>query len=85
MGKGQSAACGFNRFEAEQADNFSGRQKANRGGTAGTVGEGEGGAEEGCLVAWEACCELCGRLSRLPRNYTSQLWFSAPQHFTQFY
>ena len=43
----------FNRFEAEQADNFSGRQKANRGGTKSKVGTGAGGAEEGGLVAWE--------------------------------
>jgi hypothetical protein len=32
-----------------QAHNISSRQKENRGGTAGEVGEGEGAAEEGCL------------------------------------
>jgi len=52
VGKGQSAACGFNRFEAGQAQNISGRQKANRGGAKGTLGEGAGGAEEGGIVAW---------------------------------
>jgi hypothetical protein len=34
-----------------QAHNFSGRQKANRGGTKSKVGEDTGGEEVGCLEA----------------------------------
>jgi hypothetical protein len=48
MGKGE-------RSRAEtQAHNLSGRQKENRGGTAGTVGEGEGWEE---VEASGACHE----------------------------
>src|ERR1035441_4127233 len=43
MGKGERASG------ETQAHNFTSRQKANRGGTKGTVGEGEGGEEEGCV------------------------------------
>jgi hypothetical protein len=35
------------------AHNVSGRQKADRSRTAGTVGEGEGATEEGCLEPTE--------------------------------
>ena len=43
MGKGERS-----RTEA-QAHNISGRQKEDRSGTTGKVGEGEGAAEEGWL------------------------------------
>jgi hypothetical protein len=46
MGKSESTQCCSNRIEARQAHNISSRQEENRGGTAGTVGEGESAAEE---------------------------------------
>ena len=43
MGEGEGASAEI------QAHNIGSRQKENRGGTAGKVGEGEGGEEVGCL------------------------------------
>ena len=40
MGEGERSSA------ETQAHNISGGQKENRGGTAGTLGEGEGGEEE---------------------------------------
>ena len=43
MGEGESTQCYSDWIEARQAHNFSRRQKENRSGSAGEVGEGEGG------------------------------------------
>ena len=50
MGKGEGASG------ETKADDFSSRQKEDRGGTKGEVGEDEGRAEEGL-----ACVSLCGK------------------------
>ncbi len=75
MGKGERASA------ETKSQNFSGRQEENRGGTAGKVGEGEGG-EEGGVASWGACCDEFAagfpvfRIQKaLLRNYTSQVWF----------
>ena len=51
MGKGESAQCYSHCIEARQAHNFSGRQKENRGGAAGEVGEGQSWEESWLEVA----------------------------------
>src|SRR5450432_1897527 len=60
MGKSESAECGSNCIEARQANHIRSRQKEDRGGTKGTLGEGAGGAEEGGVGrTWQvggACC-----------------------------
>jgi hypothetical protein len=47
MGESESAECGFNCIEAGQAHHIRCWQEENRSRSAGTVGEGEGAAEEG--------------------------------------
>jgi len=62
MGKSRSGEYSFDCIEAGQAHHIRCWQKENRSRTASEVGEGEGGAEEGGLAAWGACCEKCGGL-----------------------
>jgi hypothetical protein len=67
----QSAERSFNRIEAGQA---------NRGGAAGEVGEGQGGAEEVGVEATEPAAKMRRAFSSASRNlsrenWNSQLWF----------
>jgi len=60
MGAGSkwiAASSGENCFGSCEThkNNLSRRQKENRGGAAGTLGEGEGGDEEGCLNETSRC------------------------------
>ena len=46
MGKSENTQCYSNWTEARQAHDLSSRQEEDRSGSAGTVGEGEGGEED---------------------------------------
>jgi hypothetical protein len=56
MGKGERSRA------KAKAQNFRSRQKEDRGGTAGEVGEDTGGEEIGCLEASGACREYGDRV-----------------------
>jgi hypothetical protein len=58
MGKSENTQCCPNCSEARQAHDLSSRQKENRSGAAGEVGEGEGGEEVGCSEASEPAASL---------------------------
>ena len=68
-------------FRSCQAHNISSGQKEDRSRTAGTVGEGEGAAEEGCLEPTEPAASMRQAfLSIRVQKYhlricTSQPWF----------
>jgi hypothetical protein len=83
---GKESGC-----DETQAHNISSRQKENRGGTAGTVGEGEGAAEEVAqflprahVGGFSICGLVFGRRifrARVPLNFLhEQTCWSSPGH-----
>jgi hypothetical protein len=80
MGKSESAERSFNRIEAGQAHHIGCWQEENRGGAAGEVGKGQGGAEEVGVEATEPAAKMRRAFSSASRNlsrenWNSQLWF----------